>query len=202
MNLHFLMLYTLNLLTMNGNIVNKLYCSLNFWSMLINHFVCNDMFLHIDFWFHIINTLSPLLVSYMVSWFRSVLGFVPFVSYRTKHTFENVPHARAVVINCMILSSWYRSPYCVFVRWCGIVSVRQLIRCYNAKQFKVRLCKSSNVWLVWYEKAIHTETYLLLLCMNFHNWKRHFAHGAWVAVNKLNALDVLYRSCIDFFLLY
>lgn len=182
MNLRFLMLWTLNLLTMNGNIVNKLNCSLNFWNPLRNQFACNDLFAYIDLCFHTINTLSPPLVNRKWSCFHTVQVFASQVSYRTKHSFENVPHARAVVINCMILSSWYRSPYCVFVRWCGIVSVHQLIRCCNAKQFKVRLCKPSNVWLVWYEKDIHTETYLHLPRRNFLNWKRHFAHGAWVAV--------------------
>jgi hypothetical protein len=167
---------------MNGNIVNKLYCSLNFWNALRNQFLCNDLFAYIDFWFHAINILSPPLVNYMWSWFHSILGFEPQVSYRTKHSFENVPHARAVVINCMILSSWYRSPYCVFVRWCGIVSVHQLIICCNAKQFKVRLCKPSNIRPVWYEKYVHTKTYLRLLCRNFLDWKTYFAHGAWVAI--------------------
>jgi len=128
---------------MNGNIVNKLYYSLNFRNTLRNlyvmiclHILISDFTLSVLFRRHLYTICDLYPIPYYV---------LSQVSYRTKHSFENVPHARAVVINCMILSSWYRSPYCVFVRWCGIVSVHQLNRCCNAKRFKVRLFKPSDV---------------------------------------------------------
>jgi hypothetical protein len=33
----------------DGNMANKLYCSLNFLNMLRNQIVCNELFVYIDF---------------------------------------------------------------------------------------------------------------------------------------------------------